>query len=249
MANKHEQEIIELFESRRKEYLDGLRSDLKQYREKIAYYMVKDAYNFPRKPIDFRFDEIASYFEEYKVEKVNEEIEILENIDTSLFENLAHIFDDDGFTFMGEKKTLIALWAVNSLMLTPIFNAILSIRKLEQREIDWKNYRRDLTNLQKQLDKGHKLTETFFAFIPMESEEEILRIFFGQMHNIYLDIKCDGIEQIISFIFPQPRERLPKEQKKYMEDLIEDLTMYNDDDYNPDYYSYPIAKFFRIFKR
>ncbi len=225
-SKDHEEQIVKILESYKKDYLKELRSDLKKYnKEAFRYYMKKKA-NPVQKTIDFQFDAIAKEFENHKIRIVKEEIEILENLDTSILEELAYVLDTETFIFEDEPASYVLSWTISYLMSAPIFNMILYIKKLEQRNINWVNYRRDLRNFAKQLNKGLELTENFFPLIEVASEDEILKIFLTRMHNIFLDTTCNGVRAIISCVFPETGKRLPRGQQAFIDEISEAINKY-----------------------
>lgn len=228
MANKHEREIIELFESYREEYIDELRSDLTQYEDKFESSLLKKPFNSHRKMIDVNFDEWERSFEIHKIRIVKEEIGILENLDSSIFDNLAYIFDTNTFSISKEEEDDLPLLFIDEHMTEPIFNAILYLKKIERREIDWGNYTRVLKSFKAQLKKRLKLTENFYYLIPVQSEDDILRIFLTRMHQIHLNIESEAIKAVVFSLFPDNRRRLPKNLEVGIKGVLIDAGYYSE---------------------
>jgi len=219
--NENEEIIVKVLLAYKDEYLDELRTDLKKYKHEAQRYYYKEKAIPPQKIIDFQFDAMAKRFEEHKIRIVEEEIDILEHLDLTILDDLAYIFDSYVFTFSNKEGApdFLPLWFINRFMSAPIFNAILYLRKIDKRHINWKNFKRDISILQSQLEEKLILTENFFPLIPVQSEEEILRTFLTRMHLIYLTPQQDGVRAIISCLYGK-KKKIPKEQESYMQTLL-----------------------------
>lgn len=227
MANKNEKEIIELFESYRQQYLKVLKSDLEQYEDKLESILIKNSFNSHQKMIDVNFDMMERSFERHKIRIVKEEIEIVENLDSSIFDKLAYIFDINTFSIFKEEENYLPPLFINEHMTEPIFNAILYLKKIERLKIDWVNYTRNLKSFKAQLKKRLKLTENFFHLIPVQSEDDILRIFLTRMHQIHLNIESEAIKKIVISLFSDNRERLPKNLEVGINGVLIDAGYYS----------------------
>ncbi len=227
IQNEKEEEIVKVLLAYRQEYLNELRSDLQGYKEELLRYNFKKKANPPQKIIDYQFDGIGKSFEEHKIRVVNEEIDILEKMDMKVLDELAYIFDSYTFTFSNKEGApdFLSPWFIDTFLSAPIFNTILYLGKLERRDINWKNFKRDLSILTAQLEDKLILTENFFPLIPVQSEEEILRIFLTRMHLIYLDPQ-DGIRDIISCLYGK-KKKMPKEQDLHMKRLLSEAGYYD----------------------
>lgn len=236
ISNEHEEKIVEVLESYKEDYLDELQSDLKRYKKEALRYYIKEKANPVQKIIDFQFDAIAKRFEEHKIRMAEEEIDILENLDKSILDDLAYIFDSYTFTFSNKEGApdFLSLSFLDNFMSAPIFNAILYLEKHKQRDINWKNFNRDLEILEAQLQDKLKLTENFFPLLPVQSEEEILRTFLTRMHLIYLDQQQEGVRAIIFCLYGK-KKKIPKEQESYMKTLLSDAGYYDKNESKPDY--------------
>lgn len=195
----------------------------------MRHYVIttKEKGNPPQKIIDFQFDAIAKRFAEHKIRITEEEIDILENMDMGILDDLAYILDSYTFTFSNKKEApdFLPLWFIDTFMSSPLFNVILYLGKHERRNINWKNFRRDLSILESQLEDKLKLTENFFPLIPVQSEEEILCVFLTRMHLVYLDPQ-DGIKDIISCLYGK-NKKMPKEQGAHMKRLLFEAGYYD----------------------
>lgn len=207
---EHQKQITEALKSYRQNYLNLLKSDLKKYIHNLQGYAYVDSHLREKKRIDSEFNTIALSFEEHKIRTVREEIEILENLDNIMFDNLAYLFDRYSFSFKKEEPTYMLPWFIHQYMSEPIFDAILYNTKLDRRNINWSNYKRDLNNFHTQLKKGLKLTYSFFPEVTVHSENELLHAFLISMQRRYLDSEQDGILALIPCLFPNDRKRLPK---------------------------------------
>lgn len=236
-SNEHEEKIVEVLESYMEDYLDELQSDLKKYHTEAFRYHMKQQINPPQKIIDFQFDAMAKSFVQHKIRMVKEEIDILENLDMTILDDLAYIFDSYTFTFSNKEGApdFLSLSFLYNFMSAPIFNAILYLEKHKQRDINWKNFNRDLEILEAQLQDKLKLTENFFPLLPIQSEEEILRTLLTRFYLIYLDPQQDGVKAILSCLSYSNRKRLPKEQEAYMKTLLSDAGYYDKDESKTDY--------------
>ncbi len=227
IGEKYNKQILEALESYSQKYLEMLKSDLVQYEDKAITCLLKNSSSLHRKIIDVNFDTVARSFELHKIRMVKEEIEILENLDSLIFDSLAYIFEEYTFSFFKEEPTCILPWFIDRYMLEPILNAILYLEKLERRKIDWVNYKRDLKNFQKQLKKRLELTESFFHLIPVQSEDDILRILLTHLHQIHLDIESEGIKGIVFSLFPDGRMNLPKNLETGIKGVLIDAGYYS----------------------
>ncbi len=234
--NMNEEKIVKVLLAYKDEYLDELKTDLKKYEHEAQHYYRKEEANPPQKIIDFQFDAMAKGFEKHKIRMVEEEIDILENLDMTVLDDLAYIFDSYSFTFSNKEGApdFLPLWFINQFMSAPIFNVILYLGKLERRDINWGNFKRDMLILQSQLEEKLILTENFFPLIPVQSEEEILRAFLTRMHLIYLDQQQDGVRAIISCLYDK-KKKMPKEQESYMKILLSEAGYYDKSESNPDF--------------
>lgn len=235
--DEHEEKIVEVLESYREDYLDELHSDLKRYEEEALRYYMKQKINPAQKIIDFQFDAMAKGFVDHKIRMVKEEIDVLENLDITILDDLAYIFDSYSFTFSNKEEKepdVLPLWFIDNFISAPIFNAILYLEKYKRRNIKWKNFSRDLGIFKTQLDGKLNLTENFFSLIPVASEDEILRTFLTRMHVIYIEPQQEGIKEIISILF-EKKKKLPKEQEAYMKTLLSEAGYYNNHESKPDY--------------
>lgn len=202
--------ILEALESYKQKYLEMLKSDLDQYENNATKCLLKKSASLHRKIIDANFDTMEISFEGHKFRVVKKEIEILENLNSSILENLAFTIAAHNVYLLKEETTRILPWFIEEQMSEPILNAILYLEKLKRRKINWVNYKRDLTNMKKQLKESLELTEGFFHLTPVQSEDDILRILLTHMHQLHLDIESDGIREIVFSLFPDSRKRLPK---------------------------------------
>lgn len=235
-SNKHEDKIVEVLESYKQDYLDELRSDLKRYNDEALRYYMKQKANPAQKIIDFQFDAMAKGFVDHKIRMVKEEIDILENLDMTILDDLAYIFDSYSFTFSNKEGApdFLPLWFIDQFMSAPIFDMILYLKKLEHRDINWGNFKRDLSILQSQLEEKLVLTENFFPLLPVRSEEEILRAFLTRMHLIYLDQQQEGVRAIIFCLYGK-KKNMPKEQEAHMKMLLSEAGYYDKNESNTDY--------------
>jgi len=222
-SNAHEKKIIKVLESCKEDYLDELMSDLEQYEKELLQYIDMPYQKFR----NHQFDDIAKNFGNHKINIVKEEIDILENLDITILEHLAYIFDSYRFSFLKprikpnkESPTYILTWFIDRFMSAPIFNAIVLFEKLKRRNINWVNYKRDLRNFETQIKKGLHLVEGSHFFAPVLTEDEILRIFFTKMYTMYLNPQQEAIMQIVSCISPGDRKRMPKEQEAHIRKIL-----------------------------
>ena len=229
-SEEREEQIVKVMESYLQNYLDELKSDLKKYNEEYLRCSIKHKLNPPQKITEFRFEEIAKNFEVYKIRIVEEEIDVWENLDMTILDDLAYIFDSYTFTFSNredEKPDKLPLSFIDDYMLEPIFNTILYLENLKRKNIEWGNYDRDLENFLKLLKNKLELTEIFFHLIPVQSEEAILRDFLTHMHLRYLEPQQEGIRAIISKLYAK-KKNIPKEQEAYMKALLSEAGYYTE---------------------
>jgi len=219
---EYRQEIVDILNFQKDNYIEELREDREKYEKEFSRYILKSKMRPEQKIIDFEFDVIEKALQSHKIRKVDEELKILDELDNEIFEDLAYAFEVNTFTYEGESESCITPVTIDTHFTLPILNAILDMKKLEIRKINWKNYKRDLNNFTKQLEKGLELTENFFPLIQVRSKEDIQRIFLTRMYMIFLDIDHEGVRVLMSILFPDKGKRLPKNQKAHMK-MIEQI--------------------------
>ncbi len=223
---KHKESISQHFIAYSEEYLKELRSDLSKCRaEDFRYNFKKKTSSSPAKMIDRQLDDIAHNFGKYKIKLLEEEIDIIEKLHPDLFENLVYTLATYPFIFNNEKNqdepTFLLEWYIHYVMMPPVFDALISYEKLERRNINIKNYNRDIKNLWKKTTKLIDISETFASLHPIQTEDKILRTLLTNFYLLHLVDDQEGVKVIVSCLSQEGRERLPKDADNYKQKVAQ----------------------------